>query len=136
MFKQLLRKYIELHGLHQNDLSKLTGDSQQAISDFLKNNSTPQKKTREKYFEKIEGFKDFYLLNTSKTQSLEHDELYLEYKGIKVPSNEILMWIHKNLDKLKLEEKGIYNLVFKDMVDEKVKEIIESAGFEVKYIKK
>ena len=60
MFKDSLRKYLYINNISQLDLSNKIGDSQQAISDFLKKDGTPQAKTRLKYFENLVGFKEFY----------------------------------------------------------------------------
>lgn len=60
MFKTLLKEYMKIKGISQSELADLVGDSQQAISDFLLKDGNPQKKTREKYFLKLEGFREFY----------------------------------------------------------------------------
>lgn len=65
MFKEVLRKYIEFKGISQSELALTIGDTQQAISDFLKKEGNPQKKTRDKYFKKLVGFEDYYKHNTS-----------------------------------------------------------------------
>jgi len=65
MFKEILREYIEFKGLSQSEIAEIIGDSQQAVSDFLNKSGNPQKKTREKYFEKLVGFKDYYNTKTS-----------------------------------------------------------------------
>jgi len=68
MFKELLLEYMNLKGLTQIEVSELLGDTQQAISDFLSKKSNPQKKTKEKYFENLTGFEDFYNEKTSLKQ--------------------------------------------------------------------
>lgn len=64
-FKETLKEYLTIKGISQKELAELLGDSQQAISDFLSKKSNPRKKTREKYFNKLVGFEDFYKQKTS-----------------------------------------------------------------------
>ncbi len=59
-FKAILREYIAQKGISQDTISLQIGDSQQAISDFLKKDGKPHEKTIRKYLEKLEGFKDYY----------------------------------------------------------------------------
>ncbi len=65
-FKAILRKFIADNEISQEVISLQIGDSQQAISDFLKKDSKPQEKTRQKYLEHLKGFKAYY--NTNKLQ--------------------------------------------------------------------
>lgn len=60
MFKEILRLYLKESGISQEDVASQIGDTQQAISDFLNNDGNPQRKTREKYFEKLKGFKAYF----------------------------------------------------------------------------
>lgn len=82
-FKNLLRMYLEVNGITQVELADMTGDSQQAISDFLSKDSTPRKSTRNKYFDRVAGFAKFYKDNTSNEafNNLQKDEV--AYKMIK-----------------------------------------------------
>ena len=66
MFKTLLREFIEKESISQDVIALQIGDSQQAVSDFLKKDGKPQEKTRRKYLEKLEGFREYY--DTSKSQ--------------------------------------------------------------------
>lgn len=52
--------------MSQEVVSLQVGDSQQAVSDFLKKEGKPQEKTRQKYLEKLKGFKEYY--DTNKLQ--------------------------------------------------------------------
>lgn len=83
MFKELLREYIKIKGLSQIELANLIGDSQQAISDFLKKDGNPQRKTREKYFQTLQGFEEFYLNNTSKKQDFKKTDTIYNKNGNK-----------------------------------------------------
>ena len=67
MFKTILRQFIDEMGISQEVISIQIGDSQQAVSDFLKKEGKPQDKTKKKYFEKLEGFKEYY--DTTKLQA-------------------------------------------------------------------
>ena len=49
MFKETLKEYIVIKGISQLDLSKMVGDSQQAVSDFLNTGGNPRRKTRAKF---------------------------------------------------------------------------------------
>jgi len=59
-FKSILRTYIRRNKISQDVISIEVGDSQQAVSDFLKKDSKAQKKTRKKYLDNLKGFKDYY----------------------------------------------------------------------------
>ncbi|MGG5486297.1 hypothetical protein [Gaetbulibacter sp. PBL-D1] len=94
MFKELLREYIDFKGFSQTEIAEIVGDSQQAVSDFLSKDGNPHKKTREKYFTKLVGFKEFYNEKTSKNTNDIANNLYV---------NEPLSYI-KNKNGLNYEE--------------------------------
>ncbi len=73
MFKEKLRNYLIDNEITQTELSEIIGDSQQAISDFLKKEGNPQRKTKEKYFTKLIGFEEFYNKKTSIKQEITED---------------------------------------------------------------
>ncbi|MBS3993166.1 MAG: helix-turn-helix transcriptional regulator [Bacteroidetes bacterium] len=97
MFKETLRKYIEIKNITQSELASMVGDTQQAVSDFLNKEGNPQKKTREKYFEKLVGFENYYKQITSLNQVNDHD---IEYdiientngnKFVKLPDGSLMI---------------------------------------------
>lgn len=91
-FKDILRNYMEIKAITQNELAEILGESQQSVSDFLKKDGNPQKKTKDKYFEKLSGFKVFFE-NTSKKQDSEVIHEYdskkksLEFEKFKLIDN-------------------------------------------------
>ncbi|CAL2107476.1 conserved hypothetical protein [Tenacibaculum sp. 190524A02b] len=102
MFKDILRKYLEIKGISQIELSKIVGDTQQAISDFLSKDGNPQRKTREKYFDKLEGFLEFYnetskkqdklafTINAQKNENLKEKELETIINAILLHEEELM----------------------------------------------
>jgi len=92
VFKEKLRKYLYINNISQLDLSIKTGDTQQAVSDFLKKEGTPHAKTRKKYFDSIDGFKDYYD-NKEKTSLINKKETY-EKNNKNVPYYDIDVTSH------------------------------------------
>jgi transcriptional regulator with XRE-family HTH domain len=91
MFKQVLRKYIEIKGITQSELASIIGDSQQAVSDFLTKEGNPHKKTRNKYFEKLVGFENFYKQNIIIDEVNDNEIEYNTPKAaIKIKDDEIV----------------------------------------------
>lgn len=86
-FKEILRKYLEIKEINQNELSEIIGDSQQAISEFLKKDGRVQTKTREKYFERLVGFKEYYSKNTSIKQEYKSEGKLIDDAFL--PSKEV-----------------------------------------------
>ncbi len=109
MFKELLKKYLKLKGINQLELANITGDTQQSISEFLNNKSNPQKKTKEKFFSKLEGFKDFY--DNIESENKENlDNKYIDKITLKIIENEDLFLKNKNFSnwlELKLVKREI-----------------------------
>jgi len=104
-------------------VSKDTGLNESGVKRFLKGDVTnPQTKTVDTIYD--------YLYSNNTVNGI-----YLEKDGVSFSEEEILIWFHKNLERLK-ENSSLYDLVFKDMVNEKTKETIEAAGFKVNYTKK
>jgi len=118
-----LKKYRKNKGVNQSELADQLGVSLRTIQNWEKDYT----KIPHSVVEVINNYANIAYIN---------EELFLEKDGVKVSENEILIWLHKNLKALKEKEGSIYHLVFKDMVNEKVKETIEEAGFKVEYTKK
>ncbi len=94
-FKLLLREFIAKEGLSQDVIALQIGDSQQAISDFLKKDSKPHEKTRRKYLEKLKGFNDFYttnklLVNTEASNQEAATGEHLSEQHIQIINNAFL----------------------------------------------
>lgn len=91
-FKKALREYIRENGISQEYIAERIGTSQQAVSDFINSDRNPQRRTREKYFEVLEGFKDYFVQeNNTRVQvygndpikELEAEESFKEYNTIR-----------------------------------------------------
>lgn len=80
MFRELLIKFMEINNLNQTDIALKIGDTPQAVSDFLAKKSNPRIKTKNKYFNKLVGFKDFYDKNLN----------ILEIEEVTIPDTEII----------------------------------------------
>tara|TARA_R110002167_G_scaffold81296_6_gene222709 strand:- start:2281 stop:2841 length:561 start_codon:yes stop_codon:yes gene_type:complete len=90
MFKKKLRDYLKIKGVSQYELAELVGDTQQAVSDFLSNDGNPQKKTREKYFENLEGFREFYETSELQEKSIaDTDKDYIINEVVKKLMGEL-----------------------------------------------
>ena len=109
----------------QVELAEIIGDSQQAISDFLKKDGNPQKKTKEKYFDKLEGFYEFYntntslslnrraLLNITEQDAMKVIELIYLYEDELMEYEDFALWVEAK----KAEEK---NAVLKNILKQKL----------------
>ncbi len=59
-FKQILKDYLQLKSISQSKLANVLGNAPTTVNSFLKRDAPPQLRTRLKYFEKLDGFEDFY----------------------------------------------------------------------------
>ncbi|WP_299681058.1 helix-turn-helix transcriptional regulator [uncultured Tenacibaculum sp.] len=141
MFKEILRKYITLKGLTQNDIANIIGDSPQAVSDFLSKQGNPRSKTKEKYF-KIEGFEEFFkkeesnLIYSQNNLQLDNDKLNALKKTLPLnvfTPEEILDHIISNNKDFKNESK--IDAVIGLFGNFKVQQIIAEAYEEAKEVR-
>ncbi|MGY5351638.1 helix-turn-helix domain-containing protein [Wenyingzhuangia sp. IMCC45533] len=122
MFREILNNYLKTKGISQSELASLTGDSQQAISDFLNKKGNPQKKTREKFFNSLHGFKEYYDLYISKSSNVNepdskyHSPVSLHHFSV----DEIMTYLFKNKDNKSFKNNTTYKM-FVDIIIKQAK---------------
>lgn len=129
MFKEALRNFIKEEGISQEDIAAMTGDTQQAVSDFIISDANPQKRTRLKYFKILKGFEGYYSrFKQSKSQVNEDSPSYLKKvvfnkNGVDVSIREISNFIVEN--EIAFFEDKIFNKFITAISAEKALEMIK-----------
>lgn len=71
-----------------------------------------------------------------KSTTLKNDALFMEFEGVRIPSDLVLAWLVKNMETLKQNEDQMFEVISNYMTEDKLEQIIKDAGFEKAYIKK
>jgi predicted transcriptional regulator len=108
MFKEILRNYLIYKGISQDDLASLLNVTQQAVSDFLTKGGNPQKKTREMYFEKVDGFLEYYNDKTSNKQ------VNRKSKSIIIEQSNAIVSTNKGVPYYDVDFVGGFDMVLND----------------------